>query len=389
MAKAILIKSGGGGVTSSDVTLTAEYMLEGKTSLTSDSNDEVVVGTMREIGEVTKELNAGKSYTIPKGYHNGNGKVSAVDLKSQTSATAVAAQILKDQTAYVNGSKVTGTMPDNGAVAPSALAAGGSYTIPAGYHNGKGKITVQTLATITSSGTVTSNAQILSGYKAYSDGTLYTGSIASLAGGTYSASQTQKTIDCKGKYMTSNIIISATNVQSILSFSFASRNYATANFKWQNPAKGPFYGIVVRGKQGGYPTSATDGTKIFEGFGTNKNAKGTSYSGYKNVGTGTWDFNAYSYYILDGKNVYDSGKKATAIFNCYQCSESEYCDDCSQCRQCHECECNCHDGCADAAGGCPDACCECCNWINTENGCYDCSDYVCSKSYPERCNGHS
>lgn len=391
MANAILIKSGGGGVTSADVTLTSEYMLEGKTSLTMDSDDEIVEGAMPDIGAVSKTLNAGGSYTITKGYHNGNGVIKAKDLASQTSGTATTAHILKNQTAWVNGKQLTGEMTDNGAVTKE-LAPGGSQTIAAGYHNGSGKITAQSLSTICSGCTVTSNAQILSGYKAYGkNGTLYTGNIASLAGGTYKAKQTAQTITCSGKYMTSNIIIQATNVESIISFSFASRNYATANFKWQNPATGPFYGIVVRGKQGGYPTSATDGNAIYTGYGTNTSPSGTSYSGYKTVGTGTWYFSAYSYYILDGVNVYGSARQTSATFNCHQCNENWYCDECSgNCSERYTCPDNCHDGCPDAAGGCPYACSECDNWtVCIDRGCNECGDDVCSKSWPAACVGNS
>lgn len=104
------------------------------------------------------------------------GTYSGIDTTLSNGATA--AQILTGRSAYVNNNLVNGQMPNNGAVTPSALGAGGSYTIPAGYHNGSGKVTVQSLATMTSAGTVTSNSQILSGYKAYSDGTLYTGSMA-------------------------------------------------------------------------------------------------------------------------------------------------------------------------------------------------------------------
>lgn len=58
-----------------------------------------------------------------------------------TDATATASEILAPKTAYVNGSKVTGTMTNRGAITTTITTQGGSYTIPAGYHNGSGKVT--------------------------------------------------------------------------------------------------------------------------------------------------------------------------------------------------------------------------------------------------------
>lgn len=55
-------------------------------------------------------------------------------------ATASAAEILLSKTAYVNGSKVTGTMPNNGAVAGVISTKAGQYTVPQGYHDGSGKV---------------------------------------------------------------------------------------------------------------------------------------------------------------------------------------------------------------------------------------------------------
>ena len=55
-------------------------------------------------------------------------------------ANASAAEILSGQTAYVNGSKVTGTMTNNGAVAGEIDDLSTPYTVPAGYHDGSGSV---------------------------------------------------------------------------------------------------------------------------------------------------------------------------------------------------------------------------------------------------------
>lgn len=123
----------------------------------------------------TTTANGTASYTIPAGYHNGQGTVSIVletktvtptteeqeitpssgkvlskvtvaaipSERSDTSdATATAAQILSGATAYVQGAKVTGTMTNNGAKTATLSTSTTSYTIPAGYHNGSGKVSV-------------------------------------------------------------------------------------------------------------------------------------------------------------------------------------------------------------------------------------------------------
>lgn len=57
-----------------------------------------------------------------------------------TDATATAGDILSGQTAYVNKNKLTGSMPNRGAVHGSIYTIGGTYTIPNGYHDGSGTV---------------------------------------------------------------------------------------------------------------------------------------------------------------------------------------------------------------------------------------------------------
>ena len=57
-------------------------------------------------------------------------------------ATAAAAEIPKGKTAYNKGKKITGTMPNNGAVTGTISAKDAQYTIPQGYHDGSGKVSI-------------------------------------------------------------------------------------------------------------------------------------------------------------------------------------------------------------------------------------------------------
>lgn len=160
----------------SSVTAAAGNVLTGKIFVAADGT--VTTGTMKNNGAVSKTLDVTTiSYTIPTGYHSGAGKVtivleekSATPTKSTqtisptsgkvlskvtvnpipdnfidtTDADAVAADILDGKFAYVDGVKVEGTMPNNGAVTQTLTTSTTSYTVPAGYHNGSGKVSITT-----------------------------------------------------------------------------------------------------------------------------------------------------------------------------------------------------------------------------------------------------
>ena len=175
----------------SSTTAAAGDVLTGKVFVTSTGA--VTTGTMANNGAVSKVLTAADpSYTVPKGYHSGAGTVS-IDPETKTvtpttskqtvsptsgkvlssvtvnaipaqyvdtsDATATAAQILDGATAYVDGELVEGTMPNNGAVTETLDTATTSYTVPAGYHSGTGKVSV---SLETKSATPTKSPQTIS-----------------------------------------------------------------------------------------------------------------------------------------------------------------------------------------------------------------------------------
>lgn len=160
----------------SSVNAGAGDVLTGKIIVTADGV--VTPGEMVNNGAVDKTLDVTTiTYTIPKGYHNGSGKVKLVletktvtptkvaqdvtptagkvlykvtvaaipDKYQDVSGVTTTAPNVLDGTYFVDstGELKEGTMPDKGAV--NATIDGlttTSYTIPAGKHNGSGKVSL-------------------------------------------------------------------------------------------------------------------------------------------------------------------------------------------------------------------------------------------------------
>ena len=85
------------------------------------------------------DVTSGKKFHLPSGaIATGTNTYDA----DTSDATAVAAEILSGKTAYKNGEEIVGTMPNRGAVTGSIATAAGEYTVPQGYHDGSGKVSI-------------------------------------------------------------------------------------------------------------------------------------------------------------------------------------------------------------------------------------------------------
>lgn len=152
-----------GGIDTNDATAYSENILSGKTAY---ARGEKITGSMAD--------NTGKSVIIrqkyginkiPKGYYNGESTVD-IDTESfnnitsenikkgvtilgitgsyspsntgidTSDATAISSDILTGKTAYANGSKITGTMKNNGVFNVDLAMTGISYTLKEGYYTG-------------------------------------------------------------------------------------------------------------------------------------------------------------------------------------------------------------------------------------------------------------
>ena len=198
MGRLLVSLGGGGGASSDECTVVANDILKGKTTITKDSDDEIVEGTLELTGNAEdKYVAKGKTYYNVDAHEKRTGKL-------ELTGTATDGHVLSGQTYYNTDTqtKRTGTMTNNGAKTAS-LNCGGSYTIPPGYHNGSGKVTANSLSSQTSATAAAGN--ILSGKTAWVNGSKVTGNIASQSGGTYTPSTSAQTIYCKGKYMTEDI----------------------------------------------------------------------------------------------------------------------------------------------------------------------------------------
>ena len=95
--------------------------------------------------DLTGDTATPASVLAPATFHDKSGapREGTCTFDADTSdATAGAAEILATKTAYVNGVKLSGTMPNRGAVTGTISTKAQQYTVPQGYHDGSGKVSI-------------------------------------------------------------------------------------------------------------------------------------------------------------------------------------------------------------------------------------------------------
>lgn len=196
--------------------------------------------------------------------HTGGGSGISSD-----EVTATKADILNSYTALTKDSEDdagVGSMPERGAASSTIRPNSLSY-IGAGHHNGKGVISVSTLAASTIATAV--NSDILNGKTGWSNGVQRIGSIPILNGGSVYPTTTNKIVAGSGSLLQNNIIIKGDS------------NFNESNIK---------SGVTIFNKTGSFSGYSNTGEQIlYEPGNTHGNSFISipyAYSGYHNDHTG-------------------------------------------------------------------------------------------------------
>lgn len=190
----------------SSTTAVATDILSGKKVM--GANRTTITGTMVNNGAVNIQLdNSNNTYTIPAGYHNGNGTVTGF---STLDADATSADILAGKTAYVGDMKITGTIATKTATDLTASAA--TVTVPAGYYAEDATKSVATTTqvvptiTVSSAGLITASATQTAGYVAVSSKST-TKQLTTQAATTITPGTSSQTAVAEGRYTTGAITV--------------------------------------------------------------------------------------------------------------------------------------------------------------------------------------
>lgn len=106
-------------------------------------NNKVVLSTGEVLIDLTADTVDAEHVLSGYTFHDKSGApvTGSNTYDSDTSDdTAAVSEILFGKTAHARGALLTGTMPNNGAVAGEISTKDGYYTVPQGYHDGSGSV---------------------------------------------------------------------------------------------------------------------------------------------------------------------------------------------------------------------------------------------------------
>lgn len=111
----------------------------------NEYNNKVVLGDGTVLIDLTGDDAAAAHVLSGKKFHLRTGEPATGECTydaDTSDGTAIADEVLSGKTAYVNGQKITGSMTNRGGVTGKIETKAGEYTIPAGYHDGSGKVSI-------------------------------------------------------------------------------------------------------------------------------------------------------------------------------------------------------------------------------------------------------